>query len=170
MGSNLIVATIYLSLLSYLLAVVCWVSGRRTARYRGLWTAGCLFMWMHAICAFHFHHHWSHADAVELTAERTMAVMGYAYGTGIWFSYLLLVIWLIDVVQLWRTNASSSSNAWHYFSYGVHAYAFFILFNGTVVFEQGVTRWAGVIGTLWIVRLVWRFRRVVVPRATELSG
>lgn len=172
MGSNLVAISIYLSLLSYLLAVVCWVSGRRGTRYRWLWSAGCVFLWGHAFCAFHFYHHWSHADAVQLTAEQTQAVMGYAYGNGIWFSYLLLAIWLGDVVQLWLRRGDASNPVWGYFSYGVHAYAFFILFNGTVVFEEGVVRWGGVIGTLWIARLAWRYRRVELPsaRQTELSG
>lgn len=172
MGSTLIALTIYVSLLSYLLAVVCWVTCRRGPRYRIFWTVGCLFLWAHAFCAFHFYHGWSHAHAVQLTAKQTQEVMGYAYGDGIWFSYLLLVIWLVDVVQLWRAEPESGrSNVWLYFSYGVHAYAFFILFNGTVVFEEGLVRWGGMVGTLWVIRLAWRFRRVPLPsQSTELTG
>jgi len=157
MGPTLIAITIYISLIAYALAVVCWVTGRRSEGYRNLWTVGCLFLWAHAICAFHFHHNWSHADAVQLTATQTQAVIGYSYGNGIWFSYFLLVIWLFDVVQLWRQDSRSAR--WNYFSYAVHAYAFFILFNGTVVFEQGLVRWGGVIATFWIARMAWRFRK-----------
>lgn len=181
MGHFLIVTTIYASLIAYLFAVLFWVSGRRSKGYRVLWTTGCVSLWAHAVFAFHFHHNWSHAHAVQLTAERTEAVIGYAYGDGIWFSYLLLLLWLIDVVQLWRisfpgnanesdvsqsNNSSEShqsadrSSAWSYFSFALHAYAFFILFNGTVVFEEGAVRWAGIIGTFWIARMAWRFRRV----------
>lgn len=160
MGPMLIAITIYVSLIAYALAVVNWVSGRRGDGYRNLWTIGCLFLWAHAFVAFHFHHHWSHADAVALTAERTRVVTGVAYGQGIWFSYLLLVIWLVDVVQLWRRGEASAT--WGYISYAVHAYAFFILFNGTVVFEEGVVRWGGVIATLWFARMAWRFRKAPV--------
>lgn len=171
MGPTLIAITIYVSLIAYALAVVCWVSGRRSEGYRNLWTVGCLFLWAHAICAFHFHHRWSHADAVQLTAEETQAVIGFAYGNGIWFSYLLLVIWLFDVVQLWRRDSSADatrSGLWNYFSYAVHAYAFFILFNGTVVFKEGVVRWGGVVCTLWIARMAWRFRKAPISVARSM--
>ena len=164
MGPTFIAITIYIGLIAYALAVVNWVSGRRGDGYRNLWTVGCLFLWAHTICAFHFHHHWSHADAVQLTAEQTQQVMGFAYGNGIWFSYLLLMVWLFDVVQLWRQK-SASATRWYYLSYAVHAYAFFILFNGTVVFEEGVVRWGGVIGTLWIVRMAWRYRKAPISAA-----
>lgn len=171
MGSFFIAAAIYLSLLSYLLAVVCWVTDRRGNGYRRLWTAGCLLLWLHALCAFHFYHNWSHADAVALTARQTQEVLGWSYGNGIWFSYLLLVLWAIDVIQLWCRPAEEQRIGWSYFSCGVHAYAFFILFNGTVVFESGVIRWAGVIGTLWLFRLSWQHWRMVSrARAMELRS
>ena len=181
MGDFLIVSTIYVSLIAYLFAVLFWVSGRRTKGYRLLWTTGGFSLWLHALFAFHFHHRWSHADAVQLTADRTEAVIGYAYGGGIWFSYLLLFLWLVDVIQLWRcsfpgTRVSEArgtvkrATAWTYFSYGLHAYAFFILFNGTVVFEEGAVRWGGIIGTFWIARMAWRFRKAPfsTARAAEL--
>lgn len=174
MGHFLIAITIYTSLIAYLLAVVFWVSGRRAEGYRTLWTVACTSLWVHAFCAFHFYHHWSHADAVRLTAEQTKAVIGYEYGNGIWYSYLLLLLWMVDVIRLWvqrdpqsasqsgaaPDSSGSTSSAWYWtaFTYAVHAYAFFILFNGTVVFEEGAVRWGGIIGTILIVRMAWRFR------------
>lgn len=180
MGSFLIAITIYISLIAYLLATLLWVSGRQAATYRLFWTLGCGFLWVHAACAFHFYHRWSHADAVRLTAEQTKAIIGFEYGNGIWFSYLLLLVWMVDVIRLWRMDflksraadslsaaASSISStevlsnpSWvgSIFSYIVHAYAFFILFNGTVVFKEGAVRWGGIVGTLWIIQMVWRFR------------
>ena len=127
-------------------------------------------MWAHALAAFHFYHRWSHAHAVELTAQQTEAVMGWAYGNGIWFSYFLLLIWLIDCVRLW-TLSENEHPGWTYFSYAVHAYAFFILFNGTVVFEEGLVRWGGIVGTIWIMRLSWRYWRLSSrARTTEWQG
>ena len=157
MGHTLTAVTIYLSLVSYLLAVVCWVSKRRGQRYRVLWTIGCVSLWLHAASAFHFYHGWSHADAVRETAEQTEAILGVPLGEGIWFSYLLMVVWLADVVLMWRSDANIPAGS-GCLSLAVHAYAFFILFNGTVVFEDGVVRWAGVVGVLWLARLAWRHR------------
>ena len=179
MGHLLTAATIHLSLLSYLLATVCWVTFRRGASYRGLWTAGCIFLIAHAICAFHFHLGWSHFEAVSRTAEQTDEMLGFLFGEGIWFSYLLLVLWTIDVVRIWRQPSSDIEAApvdsltiypsWY--SRAVHAYAFFILFNGTVVFESGLVRWGGIVGTIWLARMAWRFRKKSgVTEATELAG
>jgi hypothetical protein len=169
MGRTLIAATIYLSLFSYLLAVVCWITKRRGRRYRALWTAGCVLLCAHTMFAFHFHHEWSHTHAVAVTAEQTEAVLGVRFGNGIWFSYLLMVVWLIDVLHLWR-RMDRESAFWSYFSIAVHAYAFFILFNGTVVFEDGAMRWAGVIGSFWVARLGWRYRRHAIIHAQSVES
>ena len=150
--------TIYLSLICYLLAMVCWVSRQRGVTYRLLWTAGCVFMWAHAVAAFHFYHHWSHAHAVALTAAETAQVIGRPMGQGIWFSYLMIVGWSVDCLLTWRPD--DKYRRWmQWFSFWVHLYVLFILFNGTVVFETGVVRWVGVVGTLWMARLAWRYRR-----------
>ena len=159
----LIPITIYASLLCYVLAAGCWVSKHRGQSYRGIWTAGCLLMWAHAISAFHFYHNWSHQHAVELTAKETELIIGVAMGEGIWFSYGLLVLWLIDVVWCWVKREPTIAQAW--FTAMVHAYAFFILFNGTVIFEEGTVRLGGVIGTIWLVRMAWRFRGFRVGQA-----
>ena len=157
MSHPLISLTIYGSLLSYLIALVCWVSRQRGAVYRAAWSAGCILMLLHAIAAFHFYHHWSHAHAVELTAEETLRITGTAFGNGIWFSYALILFWAIDVGLCWVSKLRDSKlRAW--FSVLVHLYAFFILFNGTVIFEEGPVRWAGIVGTIWVVRMAWRFR------------
>lgn len=152
----LIPITIYGSLLCYVLAAGCWVSKQRGGGYRWLWTIGCGMMWAHAIAAFHFYHDWSHASAVELTAIETERVLGQPYGNGIWYSYGLLVLWAVDAALCWKAR-QSSLHGW--LTASVHAYAFFILFNGTVIFESGMVRWAGVVGTIWLIRMAWRFRK-----------
>lgn len=155
--------TIYGSLLSYLLALICWVSRQRGRPYCVLWTLGCVLLWCHALAAFQFYHNWSHASAVELTAEETLAVIGVPLGNGIWFSYLLLAIWAVDAALCWYPRSRLVS-ARRWFSCCVHLYAFFILFNGTVIFETGAVRWAGIIGTIWIARMAWRFRSAPTKR------
>ena len=171
MGEALTAATIHISLLCYLLATIGWIKGYRARNYRWLWTAGCTFLVLHALCAFHFYLNWSHSEAVRLTAEQTDAMLGFRFGTGIWFSYFLIVVWMIDCVLLWR-HANGGPRWWKWFDNAVHAYAFFILFNGTVVFEDGAVRIAGFIGTLWLIRLGWsyRHRRIGKPATTELQG
>ena len=171
MGHTLTAATIHISLLCYLLAMICWITGYRTLNYRRFWTAGCVFLLLHAICAFHFYLNWSHTAAVSLTAEQTDSMLGFRFGEGIWFSYFLIVVWVIDAILLWR-NKEGGPRWWRWFDNAVHAYAFFILFNGTVVFEEGAVRIGGIVGTLWLIRLGWRYRRRWSrrPATTELQG
>lgn len=171
MGPTITAVTIYLSLLSYLLATVHWVSKHRGVRYRWLWTAGCLFLWAHMVAAFHFYHDWSHAAAVADTAEQTEQLLGVRFGAGIWFNYLLMTLWTIDVWLEWRCIIERSSGS-RAFTWLVHGFAFFIIFNGTVVFKEGWVRWAGVVGTLWLLRMAWRFRGMpahygVLPESTH---
>ncbi len=170
MGHTLTASTIHLSLICYLLAVVCWITGRRGNRYRGLWTAGCLFLVVHALCAFHFYLDWSHAAAVQLTAEQTQERIGVSFGRGIWASYLLIAVWTVDAVLMWRKR-DHEAKWWPWFNNAVHAYAFFILFNGTVVFEEGAVQLGGIIGTIWLARLGWKYRGARSrSRTTELQG
>jgi hypothetical protein len=68
---------------------------------RALWTLGCLLFTVHVACAFHFYHQWSHAFAWRCTAERTRQLLGVEFGDGIYFSYLFLVLWIVDIVCLW---------------------------------------------------------------------
>ena len=165
MGHFLTATTIHISLIGYLLAVVCWITGRRNTPYRILWTMGCLFLFVHAMCAFHFYLNWSNAEAIALTAQQTEEIVGVRFGNGIYFSYLLIAIWAADVALVWRDHISKGyefhRSTW--FSYVVHAYAFFILFNGTVVFESGAVQLGGLIGTIWLARLLWRFRKHRFP-------
>jgi len=103
-GSLLTKWTIRLSLACYVayLAGWLWRSGPRwPAAARLIWTVSCVLFDVHVACAFHFHHHWSHAAAWRHTADRTEELMGFAFGDGIFFSYVFLGLWLFDVIWLW---------------------------------------------------------------------
>jgi hypothetical protein len=122
---------------------------------------GCALFWLHVAAAFHFYHRWSHHHAVEHTAAETKRLLGFEFGQGIYFSYLFMVLWAIDAAWQWRTPLAPRRSPWTRCL--VHAYLFFIAFNGTIVFEDGPVRWAAVaccaaIAVLALVRLVlpWR--------------
>ncbi len=154
-GEFLIRWTIRLALLLY--AVV--LTGRLAALVRpelargaepwlrGLWLAGAAFMLAHLTAAFHFYHHWSNQHAVQDTAEQTQALLGVPFGAGIYFSYVFVALWVADA--LWWAAAPRSYNRLPLgCRLALHAYLFFIAFNGAVVFEAGVTRWGGIAVTL----------------------
>jgi hypothetical protein len=142
------VITVRIALVCYAIVVGLWLAGCRGRPWRNLlrpvWTIGCGAIVAHVVAAFHYTHHWSHRDAVQSTAKQTQQLIGWAFGGGLYFNYLFLLIWIADVLFwcLWPEPYESRPAS---FAYGIHMYLFFIAFNGAVIFESGVTRTAGVV-------------------------
>jgi hypothetical protein len=163
-GELLTAWTIRLALACYVAALVGWLLAAAdqlpapwAARTfwakcaRWFWTLGCLLFVIHVACAFHFYHDWSHAAAFEKTAAETEQLLGVRFGAGIYFSYLFLILWVLDVLALWFWPATETNAAGHLVAamrWALHAYLFFIAFNGAIVFEAGPTRWAGIAACL----------------------
>ena len=168
LGETLISWTIRICLVFYAVTLggdlVLGKRPRWQARARWLWLTACVLFVAHVICAFHFYHHWSHAHAVEDTAKQTEALIGWAFGDGIYFSYLFTVLWVVDA--LWRAFWTESYlNRRRGLSIGVHAFMFFIAFKGAVIFEGGVTRWLGIPVTLLLGGLL--VARLRSPSSTD---
>ena len=132
----------------------------RAARWCWTWAMVCFLI--HVMMAFHYFHHWSHADAVRHTRE----VSGF--GEGVYISYLFTLLWIVDVAYWWlgpRSYAERSvwiDRAWH-------GFMLFMVFNGTVVYESGAIRWAGLLMfiSLSAVWLVLRTGRNSIPSNHE---
>lgn len=146
--------TVRLALAGYFLG-----AGLRSARYpnqrriaRAAWTLGCLLYLAHVACAFHFFHHWSHAAAVERTADQTAAVTGWHWGGGIYFNYLFTVLWAADAIALWL-SPPEGYRARRWLETALQAFMWFMVFNATVVFGQGAVRWFGLAGCGWLLLL-----------------
>jgi hypothetical protein len=146
-GDDLVRLTVRLSLCYYALALTMMLLlrpadwGAATVRgslARWCWTWAWLIYVVHVACAFHFYHHWSHADAVRHTA----LVSGF--GPGIFASHLFTLAWGFDVAAWWLAPAWYARRpAW--MSRTLHAFMLFIVFNATIVYETGPIRWAGVL-------------------------
>ncbi len=89
------------------------------------------------------YYQWSHAVALEATARDTLDVVGRETGVGLYLNYLMGLVWLADVIWWWR-NPQSYRDRSPAVTWTVHAFFFFMVFNGTVVFGQGPVRWLGV--------------------------
>ena len=166
MGVLLTQWSIRVALVPYAAYLAQWIvrpesRGGRAARI--VWTAGCLLFLLHVAFAFRFYHQWSHTAAWESTAKETDEMLGFRFGDGIYFSYLFAALWTLDVVCRWLTAARPQTfarlpkAARSGLEYAVHAYLFFIAFNGAIIFEAGPTRWAGIavcIGLLILTGLV----------------
>jgi hypothetical protein len=146
-GGYIIRGTVRVALAYYAAALVLmltlrpheWaaVTGRgRLARW--CWALAWVTYGVHVGVAFHYYHHWSHADAVRHTRE----VSGV--GEGIYVSHLFGVLWALDVAWWWLWPAAYAARpAW---AVGLlHGFMAFIVFCGTVVYEGGPVRWAGAV-------------------------
>jgi len=142
-GDWLIRYTVRLALLFYAVAVLLMLWPRRDdgavrLLARDAWSLAWLAYLVHLVFAMKFAHHWSHAEAVRHTQERS------GFGAGIWFSHFFTLVWTLDVGWWWLSPVSYARRpAW--ISWPLHAYMAFIIFCGTVVYETGFIRWAGVV-------------------------
>lgn len=122
---------------------------------RTLWTISFLLFLVHVMAAFHFVHHWSHMAAYVATSAETRHKLGFAYGAGVYFNYLFLVVWAIDVYWMWRP-AKQPTDAVRALQLAGRLYLLFIAFNGVVVFKSGWMRVLGAIATALLLGLAWR--------------
>jgi hypothetical protein len=122
---------------------------RRDPLARLAWTLACLAFLLHVAIAFQEAHHWSHVAAFRHVEE----VSGF--GQGIFFSYAFTLIWLADAVWWWIDRRAYESRP-RSIGLAVHGFMVFVIFNATVVFESGATRWVGALGMaalsiLWVI-------------------
>lgn len=143
------------ALMFYALALLMHFWGFSSRNVRMVWTAGFLTFLIHLAAAFHFVHGWSHASAYEETARRTHAVIGTAWGGGIYFNHVFALLWGIDVLWWWLCPVAYQHRA-RWIGVAIHSYLAFIAFNSTVVFGPGWIRWAGAFATVVIVVFAWR--------------
>ena len=112
---------------------------RRRQFGRCAWTFGCLAFLIHVATAFDRVHGWSNSAAVRHVED----VSGF--GSGLYVSYAFTALWVADAGWSWIDVRSYDLRpAW--LDRAIHAFMAFMVFNGTVVYESGFIRWAG----LWL--------------------
>lgn len=147
LGDDLVRNTVRVSLFYYALAVnvmiwlgpTGWQASTRWGRLaRQAWSFGWAAYLVHLAMAFHFYHGWSHADAVEHVREAS------GFGEGIFVSHLFTLLWTVDVVW-WQHRPMNYAGRSPWIDRVLHAFMLFMWFNGTVVYETGPIRWAGLV-------------------------
>lgn len=147
-GDFLTKATVWLALLGYAAGAACMLLAGGRPRLlraaRAAWTFGCAWFLAHVLCAFAFHYGWSHDVAVAETERQTREVVGRGFGGGLFVSYAFTALWAADVLWWWL-DAEGRARRPRALDLAWHAFFFFIVFNGTIVFERGPARWLGVL-------------------------
>ena len=157
-GEFLTRSTIWISIAFYTIGCVIFAFGRRRPKLdnwtRVAFTIAIAALIAHYISAFHFYHHWSHEAAFIETARQTAEVFKVNWGGGIFINYSLLMLWIADVGLWWMAGESSYRRRPLWILLTWHGFLVFILFNATVVFKNGITRWVGLL-VCAIVSLSW---------------
>ena len=110
---------------------------------------------LHTVLAFATVHHWSHADAVRITAIQTAAIYGVPFGAGVYVNYVFLAAWLADA---WWWRASPPGHVRPAAAVrSLRAFYMVIIFNATVVFAGGLRRVIGLALVSWLA-LLWARR------------
>jgi len=145
-GDALVRYTVRLSLAYYTAAATLmlllrpeeWRPAGRGRLARWCWSLAWAAYLVHLALAFHFAHHWSHADAMEHTERRS------GFGPGIFLSHLFTLAWTADVLGWWLRPAGHATRP-RWLDWALHGFMAFIIFNATVVYEDGPIRWAGLL-------------------------
>lgn len=161
LGDDLIRFTVRLALVYYAAAVTlmllmradeCPATAGRGRLARWCWTLAWAAYLVHLGMAFHHYHSWSHDSAIEHTRQ----VSGV--GVGIYASHLFTLLWGADVVFWWLSPQRYATRP-TWMDWALHGYMAFIIFNGTVVYENGPIRWFGVLMFIGLA-MVWLYRRL----------
>ena len=123
-----------------------------------IWLTGFLLFSLHVCLSFHFVHHWAHSDAWNRTATETENLIGIRSGDGIWANYLMLALWGMDLLRLYKAKSIGGIP-----SLSVdRAIAFFLGFmfiNATVVFGPIGYRYLAC-PALILAIYVWRVQKI----------
>jgi hypothetical protein len=127
--------------------------GVQENRARLLWSAGCVCLALHFVCAFHWLYHWDYGAAHEATVRQTLERMGIASGAGLPMNFLMLLLWGVDALWWWLEGVPRGRH--RLAGLLLQVYLAFMWLNATVVFGSGWARWTGVAGfvLLGIIRL-----------------
>ena len=137
---SIVRATVWVALCCY--PAGCWGLVNASAWPRRLWSLGLIAFLIHVATAFGHFYEWSHAVGLRKTARQSAAVTGFESGAGLWLNYLFTLIWIVDVAIWWIApeRYRRRGNALLLLE---HLFLLFLIFNATVVFEEGLARWAG---------------------------
>lgn len=156
-GEFLTHSTIWISIFAYAVGCVVFATARDRDRWvRLAWTIGCAALVAHFISAFQFYHSWSQSSAYYETARQTAAVVGINWGGGLFINYAVAILWISDLSWWWFAGVKSYRRRPWWLTMIWHGFLIFIIFNATVIFKDGLTRWIGVLVCLSLC-LSWFF-------------
>ena len=135
--------TIWLALSGYAVSF-CLQMRRNPGRIALVaWLFGAAAFGLHTLFAFHFFYQWSHSVALAETARQTKELTGFDSGSGLYLNYAFGLLWLADTIW-WLRAGDEYSRRSRWLTFSLHAFFWFMIVNGAIVFGTGPVRVFGI--------------------------
>jgi hypothetical protein len=136
------------------------ISGRLTTDRLvvGLWLLGAILALAHSLGSLWSFHGGSQSAAIEATAMQTEVLLGFRFGSGLYFTSLFVGLWGLDaVLRLLCPDRYHRMPRWYFLS--VACFMALIAFSALVIFKTGWIRVAGWIAAGLLAYRWWRCRQ-----------
>ena len=133
------------------------------------WFIGAVLSLCHSAGALATFHQGSQSLAFQATEEQTKELLGIQIGAGLFVNYAFVLVWIADAcIRLFIPARYCQFPAAYALS--VQSFLVFIAINGAIVFQQGWTRWIGILCVVsWLIVIAYqRSRRGPRPRGGRL--
>lgn len=125
--------------------------GMRDAVYGYAWLLGSLMIAIHILASYGLAHGWSHAAAIEATADESERVTGIRAGWGVYVNFVFAAVWMGYSIAM-----TTRKRRWPAVDQAVFWFTAAIVFSATIVFEAGAVRWLSIAGfTGLIISSLW---------------
>ncbi|WP_372721454.1 hypothetical protein [Novipirellula sp.] len=125
--------------------------GMRDTVYGYAWLLGSLMIVLHILASYGLAYSWSHAAAIEATADESERVTGIRAGWGVYVNFLFAAVWMGYSIAM-----TTRKRRWPAVDHAVFWFTAAIIVSATIVFEAGAVRWLSIaaftgliISTLW---------------------
>lgn len=71
-------------------------------------------------------------------------MLGWEFGYGVYFNYLFLLLWAVDVSWWWFSPVGYLQRR-RWISVSIQVFFLFVMINGAIVFVRGPTRWVSIL-------------------------
>lgn len=115
--------------------------GRWQTLYMFAWLIGSVMITLHILASYGIAHGWSHAAAIEATADESEQVTGIRAGWGVYVNFAFAAIWMG-----YSAAMATRGRRWPTLDQVVFWFTAAIVFSATIVFETGIVRWLSVAG------------------------
>lgn len=116
--------------------------GLRTRRSNLMYALGAAVMGVHILLAYAISHQFSHAAALEHTADETHRVVGLRFAAGLYVNFVFLFIYVVDAYWRWKCGTSPLHRTPKSLAFTVDGFLIAIVLMATIVFEGGWIRYA----------------------------